>query len=603
MPELLSPGVFIEERTSQAQQIVSVSTSNFATMGWTTKGPTNQATLITSLEQFFNTFGSFNKYSDLAYGMTGYFQNGGTRAYVVRVVADDAETAYAEMGTYWRFDAISEGIWGNNLRVELVGNENFYTTATATYTRFDLNIYEESADGEGDFELVESFTELDLSDEDSANYILTVVNSETTGSSYVQVSALNGGIPSDLESTEVTNESIGSGDGITLLFNHTTAQQPVATDTVQIKVNGVLQVIDDGEGNLEGVSGVGATGTIDYDTGSVELFFVAAPAGGSSITIDYYVAGDSSEVADLANGSDGTPANIGRSQTTSPTLATDRQGIYAFDVIDEFLNFGLMDWSDDKTISLDLIAYCENRKDCFAVLDVGEGFNATQAVRYKRTTLASQSDYAAIYWPRVKVADILKDNVPKIISPVGHIVGCYARTDVEQTVGKSPAGLNDGQLNGILELEFKTDKGMRDTVYPAALNPLREDAFVGRAVWGGKTLAITGDFTRVHVRRLFIFLEKSVFNSTHDLVFENIGPRLFSTVKLRLDGFLINAWQDSFFGSTATTPDAAFRVVVDDSNNTNTTIAAGQLITDLFIRPNEAAEFIRFRFQRLIATS
>jgi hypothetical protein len=597
MAELLSPGIFIQERTSQQQQINAVSTSNFATVGWTPRGPENEATLITSLEQFFNTFGAYSKYSDLPYGIVGFFQNGGARAYVVRVAPNDSLYASGDIATNWKFTAKSRGAWGNLVYVVITGNENYYDAATATYSKFDVNIFEETTEGAGDYEIKESFTELNLTDEDDASYILTVINAVNTGSDLVVASILSGGIPTALQSTAISNESIATGDSSTQLFTHTLTQVPVGADSISIKVAGVTVASDDGSGNFDTVSGAGVTGTIDYDTGSMTLFFVAAPASGEAITVDYYKGPEANVSVDLTGGSDGTPENIGRSQISASSLSATKKGIYAFNNLDEILNIGLMDFSADKTISLDLIAYCEARKDCFAILDTGTGLTAEQAKRYKRTVLNSVSDYAAIYWPRIKVADELKNGVPKTVSPVGHVMGCYARTDIEKNVGKTPAGVDDGQLLGIIELEYKgISQGERDILYPIAVNPLREDAFVGRAVWGGKTLAITGDFTRINARRLFMFLEKSIGNSLFDIVFENLGAQLFSKVKLRIDGFLQVLFEDGYFRGE--TPEQAYRVIVDESNNSTESINARRLVIDVLISVNEPGEFLLLRMSR-----
>lgn len=593
MAEFLSPGIFIEERASSVQQIQAVSTSNFATLGWTPRGPENTATLITSLEQFFSTFGGFNKESDLAYAITGFFQNGGARAFVSRVVPDDAEKAVGSVSGFWDFEASNSGDWGNNLRVVIQGNDNYYDEATATYSRFDLIVQEQDLETL-DFIDQELFEAVSLDNEDDSSYVIDLVNSQTTGSDLINVDEDSAaGIPSAFDSTEHSNESVGTGDGSQTVFSGSLSNTEVAAGTVNIKVNGTSVATDDGEGNI---SGAGVLGTVAYDTGDFEITFAAAPAGGSAITADYYEAGASFINVDFASGSNGTPSNIGRAEVSATALVAEKKGIYAFDDIDEFLNMGLADFSGDRDISVDLIAYAEARGDVFVILDCGEGLTPQQAVRYKRNTLNSLSEYAAIYYPRVRVSDELKDNATKVISPVGLIAGVYARTDNDKNVGKSPAGLDDGQLNGILEIERKNSKGERDLLYPAGVNPIREDSFVGRAVWGARTLAITGDFTRINARRLFIFLQKSTFNSTHDLVFENIGSELYSRIRLRMEGFLAVLFEDGYFRGD--TPEQAYRVVVDESNNPPAIQNARQVIIDIYISVNEPAEFIRFRFQR-----
>lgn len=590
MAELLSPGVFIEERTSRNQQIQAVSTSNFATLGWTPRGPENTATLVTSLEQFFTTFGGFTKYSDAAYGLVGFFQNGGARAYFTRVTPSDAVAAEGSVSGSYAFDASSKGVWGNGLRLVLAGNSNFYTVATATFSKFDVFVQEQDADG--NFVTQEFFEGLSLDDEDDSSFITDIINSTTIGSDLVSVdSASVVGIPSAFDSTEHLNETVGTGNGSQQTFTVTLANVPVAVDTLQVKVNGTVVATDNGEGSLEGT---GVTGTIDYETGDLEIFFVAAPTG--SITADYYEAGASEVTVTFSGGSDGDPSTIGRPEVSAPALSASKRGIFSFNDVDEVLNLGLMDFSADATISLDLIAYAQDRKDVFVILDAGAGLSPQQAVRQKRIILNSVSSYGAMYYPRVRVTDELKDGGTKVISPVGLVAGVYARTDTEKNVGKTPAGVEDGQLLGILELERKVSQGERDILYPAGLNPLREDSFVGRAVWGGKTLAITGDFTRINARRLFIFLEKSVFNSTHDFVFENIGAELYSRIKLRLDGFMTVLFEDGYFRGN--TPEEAFRVIVDESNNPPAVVNARQVIIDVLVSVNEGAEFLRFRFAR-----
>ena len=85
------------------------------------------------------------------------------------------------------------------------------------------------------------------------------------------------------------------------------------------------------------------------------------------------------------------------------------------------------------------------------------------------------------------------------------------------------------------------------------------------------------------------------------LVFEPLGEELFSQVKLRMDGFLTNLTQQGFFKSRV--PEDAFNVVVDGTNNTAASIAARQLIVDIFVAPQTPAEFVRFRFQRLLEST
>lgn len=597
MAEFLSAGVFIEEIASGQTAILGVSTSTFATAGWTERGVTDQPVLCTSLPDFFRKFGSYWSKSDAALGVTAFFKNGGSRCYFVRAVPDDAVLATGSASINWVINAISKGTWGNKVRLLISGNDNFYNFSTATFERFDVEVQEESSDGAGDWTTTESYEAISLDDSEDPDYFPDVLNDDLNGSGTVRVVLGTGGIPSVFDSTEVTAEVLGTGTGSQSSYGMTLAQPPVAPFSFKVKIDGNVEAVDNGRGVLtlaDTASGATAvSGTIDYDTGEVVIDVLPPPSLSASLTVDYYKAGVSQLAVNLSGGADGT--SVGRAQLTNPALEADYRGIYGFNKIDEILNIGLLDFRGNVPIQTDLLAYGETRQGTFIILDTPAGADAQDAKNYKLLTLGSQSDKGAIYWPGVKIADPLKNDRPRTISPVGHVAGIYARTDNNRNVAKAPAGQIDGQLAFCLGLEFEVTKGDRDTVYPANVNPLRADAIVGKAVWGVRCLARAGDFQLISTRRLFLFLEYSTFLQTHDLVFEPLTDDLFASVTLRMSSFLGNLTQDGYFASRV--PAEAFRVTCDRSNNTDETIAARQLIVDVDIAVATPAEFVRFRFR------
>jgi hypothetical protein len=249
MAELLSAGVFIEELKSAEQAILGVSTSNFASVGWLPRGEENKAILCGSLQDYFRKFGGYWKNSDVPLAVTAFFKNDGTRAYIVRVTPDDAVAAEVTIPTNrWIVKAISKGAWGNLVRLVISGSNNYYDVATATYSRFDIEVQEESLDGEGDFVTTETFEAVDLSDPDSADYFPLVLNDEENGSNSVRITEVSGGVPSLFDATPVANESVGTGTGSQQLYSFTAAQPPVAKFTLKIKVNGVK---DNGEYDIQ----------------------------------------------------------------------------------------------------------------------------------------------------------------------------------------------------------------------------------------------------------------------------------------------------------------------------------------------------------------
>lgn len=86
MPEYLAPGVYIEEFELGARPIEGVSTSTVGFLGLTERGPTKPPILIDSFEKFARVYGSYIQDSYLAYAVQGFFENGGKRCYIGRVI-------------------------------------------------------------------------------------------------------------------------------------------------------------------------------------------------------------------------------------------------------------------------------------------------------------------------------------------------------------------------------------------------------------------------------------------------------------------------------------------------------------------------------------
>ena len=112
------PGVYIEEVSSGVRTITGVATSITAFVGWAPKGPTDRAQRVTSWTDFERDFGGLHAKSLMTYGVSHFFTNGGTDAYVVRVVGDGAKKAEAGVGDL-QVTAKNEGAWGNDYGVAI----------------------------------------------------------------------------------------------------------------------------------------------------------------------------------------------------------------------------------------------------------------------------------------------------------------------------------------------------------------------------------------------------------------------------------------------------------------------------------------------------
>lgn len=598
MPQLLSPGVFIQEIPSGQSIVTAVSTSTMGSVGFTKLGPVNVPQFITSLNGFFTTLGGYVANTYLPLMATAFFANGGSQAWYNRVVPSDAVAATASIAGYWKYDAFAPGVDYNRVNIVLAGDANTEDVATATFTKFNVSVQLASAVGETDYTTVETYNGIVLDDPSDSNYFPTVLNNNSLYAKVTAVGAGPGGIPTVFDSLAVTGETVGTGDGTTVVYNDTLAQPTVAANTLQILVNGTPVAKDNGTGKIVPIVG-SVSGTVSYSTGALHVVFGVAPAGAAAITADYYKAGAQVIETLLAGGADGT-LPLTRADLTSPALAATGEGLYAFDKIPDFLNLGIGESAGDAVMSGDLISYAENRKDCFVVLAGPAGQAPAEVLNYKKSVLASQSNYAAMYYPWVTISDPLTSQ-PRNVPPIGHVLGVYARTDNARNVSKAPAGVNDGQLSFAIGLERVLSPGERDLIYPSNINPLISSPQTGRVVWGARTLALTGDFTLVQVRRLFIFLEKSVFNSTHDFVFENMGDPLFASITARITGFMLSLFQQNYFKGN--TPKDAFFVTCNASNNPTATQNQRIVFCDIGVAANEPAEFVVFRFQRKLASA
>ncbi len=297
----------------------------------------------------------------------------------------------------------------------------------------------------------------------------------------------------------------------------------------------------------------------------------------------------------LQGGSDGTPPPDGA------FLGVDngpgaRTGIEALTDIDQ-ISIVAVPGKTSHVIQQALITHCELLKDRFAVLDPPLG-STIQAVQNFRSQYDTR--YAALYYPWVTIrnpADSLDLSVP----PSGHVIGIYARTDVERGVHKAPA---NEVIRGILGFERDSsgferlvNKREQDILNPSPtnINVLRDFRADNRGlrVWGARCLTSDTPWKYVPVRRLFIFLEESIDEGTQWAVFEPNDEELWATLRQSVSDFLTRVWRDgALFGAT---PEEAFFVRCDRTTMTQDDIDNGRLIMLIGVAPVKPAEFVIIR--------
>lgn len=160
MAEYLHPGVFVNETQSANAPIEGAGTSTAGFVGYAQRGPANQPVYVTSWTEYVNTFAlgmtsPFLADANLAYSVYGYFQNGGTKAYIIRAASASVKKASAALtdgqatpADVLQFSALDEGAWGNNLKINLAngsgaGKYNLTvklgTDTVGSYTDVTLN--------------------------------------------------------------------------------------------------------------------------------------------------------------------------------------------------------------------------------------------------------------------------------------------------------------------------------------------------------------------------------------------------------------------------------------------------------------------------------
>ena len=233
---------------------------------------------------------------------------------------------------------------------------------------------------------------------------------------------------------------------------------------------------------------------------------------------------------------------------------------------------------------------CENRGDAFYILDISPNQMAGQSSIDNVVELASQFDtnYAGTYYPWVKIVDT---NSNKVLSvpPSVVMMGVFAGNDAVAAEWFAPAGLNRGGIPAAVQVVDRTTHADRDTLYEGRVNPIAAFPGQGIVAWGQKTLQQQPSaLDRINVRRLLIAVKKFIASSSRFLVFE----QNVSTTRQRF----LNIANPYLEGVQQRSGVYAFKVKMDDSNNTPDMVDRNILYGQIWIQPTKTAEFVVLDF-------
>jgi uncharacterized protein len=510
MPEYLHPGVYIEEIERGPRPIEGVPTSTAAIIGETERGST-MPRLVTSYKDYQRWFGDvFHPTKFVPYAANGFFENGGKRAFIARLVGDGVTQATGTFGGF-TIRAAGPGAWGTRVFVKVSDS-----------TTKDQN-------GPVGFRLQLAYWSVPAPNFDPFVDRTTLPRPSVT---------------EDFDDL-VTNESSPDYYGKRFPFID----------------------LDKGETN--------------QGPESSALGVLVWPGG---------VAGNTQPAREaklLAGGGDDAVA-LDSADYRGDAIAGVRgiQGLRALE-LDRYRDVALVYApSVDTTIAQAVVTHCENLRFRFAVIDSPKGQDPGSL--NPRDDI-SDSQYAAFYYPWLITADP-KTGARKLIPPGGHVLGIYARSDTERGVFKAPA---NEIVRGALDLETEINDQAQDDLNPKGVNVIRSFPGRGIRVWGARTITSNALWKYVSVRRLFIFLERSIYEGTQWVVFEPNDDKLWARVSDTIRLFLRSQWRlGALFGRTE---QEAFFITCDRTTMTQDDILNGRLICEIGIAPVRPAEFVIFR--------
>ena len=573
MPEYLSPGVYVEEIDTGSKPIEGVSTSTVGFVGETERGPLDPI-LVCSMAEFERYYGGIIPFSNsasvksfLPQAAKGFFENGGKRCFVARVVGQDNKTATAMVG----------------------GGGTDVTPRSIKITKQTLSSLKAKKEPEEIIKKIENLIDQEFTEQSLANQLNELLEDEKVAERIKKKVIMLQTKPSQSHQGEMLTVAAANpgtwGNRIEVTVDRADLLDPKNN---KLKVTISYWKSDTQFANRDDQpphlfeSFEGSINQTDPD-------FLADQINRQSnlIKIDGENLNPLQDAAGfvLEGGSNGVAAGITdyEGKRISNEFAI---GLKSFEDVDEISIVGIpaeFSNNDDYIRINKLLAlHCENAKDRFAILQ-----SRRDPGLINELLPPVDSKYAAFYYPWLKVST---EGRTEEIPPTGHLAGIYARTDVERGVHKAPA---NEVVRGILGLTAQTSKGQQDILNPRGVNCIRSFPGRGIRVWGARTTSSDPLWKYINVRRLFLAIEESIDEGTQWVVFEPNHQSLWARVKQSITQYLTSVWREgALMGMTR---DEAFFVTCDETTMTQNDIDIGRLIVKVGIAPVKPAEFVIFR--------
>ena len=596
------PGVYIEEIPSGVRTITGVATSITAFIGRALRGPTSDPTPSFSFGDFERQFGGLAVSYPMSYAVRDFFVNGGSQALIVRLfkvgAAGGDGAAHLTIDTL-KLVAASPGLWGENLRVAIDTDVASDVKAALGLPAdgFLINLtVEDSAPGGA----TERFYNLTIVD--SARRIDKVLEAESNLVRWDGVWAQTK--PADLPLVKKATDA----EAAVAAAQGALAAAQAAKPPVQATIDAATAALKAATDGLQTAN----TGLVDAGTkADVQLAAALAakpvvPATVAAGEAAVKAAGDGTKASDSDPLDDATYE--GSQDIKTGLFALDKADLFNLLCIppDDRANGAHEDTSSD--VYQHALSYCESRR-AMLIVDSPAAWSVDGKVTAAADAAKGLPDLnltgdsarnAALYFPRVREADPLRDSQIDTFVPCGIVAGIMARTDTTRGVWKAPAGL-DATLSGVQALDVNLSDGENGLLNPLGINCLRFFPVGGRVIWGSRTLRgadrLADEYKYVPVRRTALFLEESLYRGLQWVVFEPNDEPLWSQIRLNVGAFMQSLFRQGAFQGT--TPKDAYFVKCDKETTTQTDINLGIVNIIVGFAPLKPAEFVIVKLQQM----
>lgn len=548
MPVALSyPGVYVQEVPSGVHTISGVATSITAFVGRAARGPADTALTINSFGDFERIFGGLWASSRLGFAVRDFFANGGGQAIVVRLFNTDtaasARPAQAKIKVgALTFAAATMGAWGAAVRATVDTDVSADVAASFGLAAADLfNLTVREVDARGTVVRQERF--LNLSVKDGPRRLDKVLAAQS------QLLAWDGAWPSTLP------KFVAKDDDVTTAAAALVAAQ-AANPQVPADVTAAQKALNDAQAAATASDGLALTQAANF-----------TPAGAQA----------------------------------------NKTGLYALENADLFNLLCIPPYTAGDDVEVSLVsaaaAYCEGRR-AFLIVDAPGGWIDKASARGGFTAspdqVGTRSANAALFFPRLRQPNPLRDNQVEAFAACGAVAGVIARTDGDRGVWKAPAGIQ-ATLNGVADLAVGLTDAENGELNQLGINCLRSFPAAGRVVWGARTLRgadqLADENKYIPVRRTTLFLEESLVRGLQWAVFEPNDEPLWAQIRLNVGAFMQGLFRKGAFQGTS--PREAYFVKCDGTTTTQADINLGVVNVLVGFAPLKPAEFVVISIQQM----